>query len=121
MPIGKGYIFASDCLENISKTRKFINKLKLFNKEWEPKEYYVPEEPIGMFDLNKDIEETFYIDEKFQRPFRYVKLVPTGFRKAPINFSRIKFHSKRAEIMYFGISGTSISNSIYQSIPNEVD
>ena len=59
MPVGKGYIFASDCLENISNTRKFINKLKIFNKEWEPKEYYVPEEPIGMFDLDKDVEATF--------------------------------------------------------------
>lgn len=65
MPIGKGYIFASDSLEDISDTRKFINKLKLFKKEWEPKEYYVPGEPIGMFDLDKDVEATFKIDQKY--------------------------------------------------------
>jgi hypothetical protein len=29
MPIGKGYVFASDCLEDIFNTRKFVNHLAL--------------------------------------------------------------------------------------------
>jgi hypothetical protein len=37
--------------------------------------------------------------------------VPTGFRKAPINFSSIKFHSKRAELVFFGIFGEVISSN----------
>lgn len=36
--------------------------------------------------------------------------MPTGFRKGPINFSRVKFHSKRAEIMYFGVSGWELAD-----------
>lgn len=35
MPVGKGFIFASDNLEDIgSGTRKFLNQLKLYGKEW---------------------------------------------------------------------------------------
>ena len=34
MPIGKGYVFASDCLEDIFNTKKFINYLALTGKEW---------------------------------------------------------------------------------------
>ena len=34
MPIGKGYVFASDNLEDMMNTKKFINKLKLFQKDW---------------------------------------------------------------------------------------
>lgn len=55
MPIGKGYVFASDCLEDITNTRKFINNLKLKQCEWEPSEQYIPSEPIGMFDLDEEM------------------------------------------------------------------
>ena len=37
MPVGKGYVFASDNLEDFVSTRKFVNHLKLYRKEWEPK------------------------------------------------------------------------------------
>jgi hypothetical protein len=55
MPIGKGYVFASDCLEDITNTRKFINNLKLKQCEWEPSQQYIPSEPIGMFDLDEEM------------------------------------------------------------------
>jgi hypothetical protein len=35
MPVGKGFIFASENLEDIGTgTRKFLNQLKLYRKEW---------------------------------------------------------------------------------------
>jgi len=41
MPIGKGYVFASDHLEDLVNTKRFLNRLKLYRKEWEPAERYV--------------------------------------------------------------------------------
>ena len=110
MPVGKGFIFASDNLEDIGTgTRKFLNQLKLYSREWKPKDHYVPTEPIGTFELEKEMGITINILKKFQKPYRFIKLVPTGFRKGPINFSRVKFHSKRAELMYFGVQGWELS------------
>ena len=54
MPIGKGFVFASECLEDIQNTRKFINHLALSGKEWEPKQDYIPTEPIGEFALDNE-------------------------------------------------------------------
>ena len=94
MPIGKGYVFASECLEDIVNTKRFINNLNLTRKEWVPKDKYIPTEPVGVFDMDKDQGVTVTLHQRYQRAFRFVKLVPTGFRKGPINFSRYKFHSK---------------------------
>lgn len=75
-----------------------------------PKDKYLATEPIGMFDLDKTQGVTITLDKKYQRAYRFVKLVPVGFRKGPINFARTKFHSKQAEIQFFGINGDEISN-----------
>ena len=98
MPIGKGYVFASDCLEDIFNTKKFINHLNLSKKEWTPSKHYVPTEPVGYFSMESQLGVTVEILPQFQKEFRFVKLVPTAFRSAPINFSHTKFHSKQAEI-----------------------
>lgn len=39
-----------------------MNKLKLYQKEWEPSDTYVPCEPIGKFELGKDMLMTFEVD-----------------------------------------------------------
>jgi hypothetical protein len=52
MPIGKGYIFASDYLEDIVNTKRFVNRLQLTKQEWQPKQQYLATEPIGSFDLD---------------------------------------------------------------------
>jgi len=38
--------------------------------------------------------------------------VPTAFRKSPINFSKTKFHSKQAEIQFFGINGYEVKETV---------
>ena len=86
MPIGKGYVFASDCLEDMMNTKKFINKLKLYQKDWEPADRYIATEPIGTFDLDQEQQLHVNLEDRYQRTYRYVKLVPVGFRKGPINF-----------------------------------
>lgn len=63
MPIGKGYVFASDCLEDIVNTRKFVLGLK--TQEWVPKESYSSSEPIGMFDLDEHEKETIQLAPQF--------------------------------------------------------
>ena len=108
MPIGRGYVFASECLEDIFNTRKFINSLALSGKEWEPKDEYVPTEPIGKFLIGAQPGVTVEILPQYFKKFRFVKLVPTGFRTLPINFSKTKFHSKQAEIQFFGVNGYEV-------------
>ena len=55
--------------------------------------------------MSKDMQITVELDPRYQRPYRFVKLVPFEFRRAPINYSRIKFNSKPSELSYFGIHG----------------
>ena len=52
MPVGKGYVFASDCLEDIFNTKHFIHHLSLTQSEWNPKKEYVAGEPIGKFEMD---------------------------------------------------------------------
>jgi hypothetical protein len=63
MPIGKGYIFASDCLEEIVNTKKFVLGLK--TKEWVQGTTYNPSEPIGSFDLDEHEKETIQLAPEF--------------------------------------------------------
>ena len=85
-PIGKGYIFASQNLEDLQNSKRFLNRLKLWGKDWTPSESYIASEPIGMFDLDKEKSMTVALLPQFQREYNYVKLLPIGFRKGPINF-----------------------------------
>lgn len=85
-----------------------MNRLKLYQKEWEPKDTYVPNEPVGRFEMSKDMQITVELEPRYQRAYRFVKLVPFEFRRAPINYSRIKFNSKPAEMSYFGIHGQEL-------------
>jgi hypothetical protein len=110
IPIGRGYVFASENLEDIGvATRRFMNQLKLRSKEWEPKDQYIPSEPIGTFEMDKDMQVTVKVEPRYQRSYRFVKLVPFEFRKTPINYSRIKYNSKPSEITYFGVSGWELA------------
>ena len=52
----------------------------------------LPNEPIAYFDLEDKTE--IIVDKHFlNRPVRYIKLIPTAFRKKPINFSSKAFNA----------------------------
>lgn len=87
-----------------------MNKLKLYQKEWEPSDTYIPSEPIGKFEMGKDMLMTFEVDPQYRRTYRFIKLVPFEFRHAPINYSRIPFNSKPSEMSYFGIHGQELDD-----------
>lgn len=54
---------------------------------------FLPSEPIAYFDLDEKLELT--IDARFikNRAINYVKLMPTAFRRKPLNFSSKAFNS----------------------------
>jgi hypothetical protein len=67
----------------------------------------LPNEPIAYFDLEDKTE--IIIDKHFlNRPVKYVKLIPTAFRKLPINFSSKAFNANQVEIQFFGVNGHEI-------------
>mmetsp|Transcript_13543 Transcript_13543/g.21105 ORF Transcript_13543/g.21105 Transcript_13543/m.21105 type:complete len:213 (-) Transcript_13543:12704-13342(-) len=73
-----------------------------------------------MFDLNEELSTTVNIEPKFQRAYRFVKLVPVAFRKGPINFSNTKFYTKQAEISFFGVNGLELKElSLPPETPQE--
>jgi hypothetical protein len=52
----------------------------------------LPNEPIAFFNLEDKTEIT--LDQHYlKRPVRFVKLIPTAFRKKPINFSSKAFNA----------------------------
>lgn len=51
----------------------------------------MPNEPILYFDMEEKTELTIVLESS--KAIRYVKFVPTAFRKKPINFTSKPFHS----------------------------
>ena len=48
---------------------------------------------------------------KVNRPVKFIKFIPTGFRKKPINFSSKSFNSNQVEIQFFGVNGVEVLSS----------
>ena len=56
----------------------------------------MPNEPIEYVQMEEKSEIILNIE--VDRPIRFVKFIPTAFRKKPINFVHKPFHSNQAEI-----------------------
>ena len=48
---------------------------------------------------------------RVNRPVKFIKFIPTGFRKKPINFSSKSFNSNQVEIQFFGVNGVEVLSS----------
>ena len=64
----------------------------------------LPNEPIAFFDIGEgnEIKVDLYSPLK---PCRFIKFIPTAFRKRPINFSSKPFNANQAECQFFGVNG----------------
>ncbi len=56
----------------------------------------LPNEPVAYFDIDDKTE--IKVDIDYNRPIRFIKFIPTAFRKKPINYSSKPFNSNQAEI-----------------------
>jgi hypothetical protein len=115
--MGQGLIFASDNIEDLMNTKQYLKMTDKELKKWWTertsghlgKVQFLNSEPIAYFDLEEKVEIT--VDAKLvNRPVKYIKLIPTAFRKGPINFSSKPFNSNQVEIQFFGINGYEIPN-----------
>ncbi len=78
-------------------------------KNWQDKNSklglpYVHGEPAFYFDMDAAETEEFTLPQDTDFGVcRYVKFVPTSFRKSPINFSSKHFDSNTVEVVFFGL------------------
>lgn len=70
----------------------------------------LPNEPIAYFDMDDKTE--IIIEAPIFRIIKYVKFVPTGFRRRPINFSSKAFHSNQVECQFFGVNGYQVAGGM---------
>lgn len=90
-------IFVSDNLNDLLNTKQFNKFRDKEYKKWKLLRDQasdiplLPYEPVAFFDLGKETE--IIVDVSISKPIRYVKFVPTAFRKSPINYSSKSFNS----------------------------
>ena len=101
VPISQGLIFVAENIEDLHNTKQFS---KMSDKElnhWFNERYSgqlknipaMPNEPIAYFNLDDKVELQIDVTSFVSRPVRYVKFIPTAFRKKPINFNIKSFNS----------------------------
>lgn len=55
--------------------------------------------------MEEKTEISIEVPAHIKKPVKYIKFIPTGFRKSPINFSSKPFHSNQVECQFFGVNG----------------
>jgi hypothetical protein len=122
-PMGAGILFVSDNLSSLQNTEPFHSFTLKDYLQWKDKRMYDPRplqpyEPVGYFDMGSTTKIVDKIASK--TPCKYVKLVPTAFKKTPNNsFPQEKFNSYPIEFKFFGIIGEELDSKIDSEISNE--
>ena len=70
----------------------------------------LPNEPIAYFNL-EDKTELIIDSHYLTRPVKFIKFIPTAFRKRPINFASKAFNANQVEIQFFGVNGFEVTNA----------
>jgi len=89
-------VFGANSLEDLQNTKYFSKMSEKELQAWTAKRSalkapYLPSEPLCVFDMG---DKTEVILECTQHaPIKYIKFVPTGFRRLPINFTSKPFNS----------------------------
>lgn len=68
----------------------------------------MPCEPIAYFNMEEKLEISLDVSKVVTRPIKYVKFIPTAFRKYPINFSSKSFNENQVECQFFGVNGYEV-------------
>ena len=70
-----------------------------------------PFEPVAYFDFGWSVELTGSIS--WRKPWKYVKLVPTGFKTTPKNsLLQERFDSYPIEFQFFGVCGDEVETTV---------
>lgn len=123
--MGAGILFAADSLKALENTTPFHSFTIEDYMEWKDKRMYDPRplqsyEPVGYFDMGT---ATKIIDKvAVKSPCKYVKLVPTSFKKTPNNmFPQDRFLTYPIELKFFGVIGEEIDSILEaDSTPDSV-
>lgn len=79
-----------------------------------------PTEPVAFFDFGE--QEKLNIDVQFRSACRYIKVMPTAFRSAPINYAETEiFTENSVEMMFFGISGYEVETLLAEGTSSSDD
>lgn len=106
-PVSEGLIFTGDSLEEMIQAKHFNRFKKQDYEKWlQKKDSKVEDsEPIAYIDLQAEPKAKFPVLQK-QSPKRYIKFVPTSFRKKPINYaSQAVFDKNGSEFIFFAAFG----------------
>jgi len=65
--------------------------------------------------MEEKLEVSVDVSKLISRPVKYVKFIPTAFRKKPINFSSKSFNENQVECQFFGLNGYEVSGETKES------
>lgn len=123
-PMGSGMIFIGDTITELENTKPFHHfNLKQY-LEWKNKRVHDPRplqsyEPVGYFDMGTSVKIMDKIASKSS--CKYVKLVPTGFKKTANNsFPQEKFTTYPIEFKFFGIIGEELDSRLDNEENSEI-
>jgi hypothetical protein len=123
VPIAAGLIFVADNLEDLGNTKAFTRMTEKEINKWFQERYTgalkgvpaLPCEPIAYFNLDEKLEISLDVSKVVTRPIKYVKFIPTAFRKKPINFSSKSFNENQVECQFFGVNGYEVVANSHES------
>jgi hypothetical protein len=72
-------------------------------------------EPVAYFNMEEKLEVIIDVSKMVTRPVKYVKFIPTAFRKKPINFSSKSFNENQVECQFFGVNGYEVVSKSKES------
>ena len=122
-PMGAGILFVGDNLSSLEDTEPFHSFTLKEYLEWKDKRMYDPRplesyEPVGYFDMGSSVKIIEKIISK--KPCKYVKLVPTAFKKTPNNiYPQERFDSYPVEFKFFGVIGEEVDAKLENDEVNE--
>jgi hypothetical protein len=122
-PMGSGILFVGDTLTELQETTPFHSFTLKQYLEWKRKRSQDPRplqpyEPVGYFEMGNSWKIIDKIASK--NPWKYVKLVPTAFKKTANNsFPQERFATYPIELKFFGVVGEELDARLENEIFND--
>lgn len=60
--------------------------------------------------MEEKLEIVIDVSNLVTRAVKFVKFIPTAFRKKPINFSSKSFNENQVECQFFGVNGHEVGS-----------
>jgi len=116
-PIGEGFVFFADSLADLMDCATLKKAVKAMKEELTDDAKTCELSCLGLDAVyfNFKDQERVTVDLAQYRACKFIKVIPTGFRRAPINYADCQDFSKdQAELQFFGASGYILESLLHE-------